>query len=100
MTPQTFDEPTFHCVECKDEPAAWRMFWCRGDGDFRKAAHEQPTTSRDLAVRDCLRTKPHYAHHYVERCACSATNPVIAEHRARQEAFRVKRETKPKRGGE
>ena len=83
------DEPRFHCTDCHDESSAWRPFWCAGMGELRRL--EKPITAAgDLA--SCGRMRAHIPHGYVEKCACSATNPVIAEHRAREARWRKPRD--------
>jgi hypothetical protein len=77
------DGPRYFCVACRDEPAAWRLWCCAGLGKFRAV------TVRDIPTSQCGRRKDHPPHTYAERCQCSQTNPVVAEHRRRLEEFRV-----------
>lgn len=60
--------------------AAWRLFWCPGQGDLR--VHE--ALERDGFTRQiCGRTRTHGPHTYADKCACEPTNPVIQAKRAR-----------------
>lgn len=74
------DEPTYFCVDCYDEPSGWRSWRCGGPSAY------------GLLSRSCGRTKAHGPHDWVSRCACVERNPVIAEHRSRMAAARVRRE--------
>lgn len=84
------DEPTFHCLACFDEPAAWRSFWCPGEP--RELA--KPERASRFSSVDCGRPKKHIGHFYVARCECSDTNPVIRGHRDRQAQFRQQKTTR------
>ncbi len=81
------DEPTFHCLNCFDEPAAWRFWWCQGKGKQRDLVPTERVSS--FPICDCGRWKPHGPHTYMARCECSDTNPIIGEHRRRLEEFRA-----------
>lgn len=73
------DEQPYFCLECRDEPNAWVVRWCRGRG--KSAVVE--STDRGLAILPCARRDSHPPHSYAERCACLPSNPVIAGHRRR-----------------
>ncbi len=85
------DEKPYFCLECRDEPFAWRSFWCRGIGQ-----HASTTGPKDanLSSMLCARRGPHVSHTYVEKCGCASVNPVSAEHRRRMNEAKAKRETK------
>jgi hypothetical protein len=75
------DEPKFFCLNCYDEPNAWRILWCHGTGPQRvEEMHARVVAS---GVLDCGRHKQHPAHTWADRCVCSDTNPIIREHRDR-----------------
>jgi len=82
------NEKPYFCLDCRDEPYAWRVYRCGGRG---KAAG---MVGGEGAVFACARRNDHAAHTYVERCGCYSTNPVSAEHRRRMDAAKAKRETK------
>lgn len=81
---QDLGEPTYHCIDCKDEPNGWRVFWCPGVGDSHSG---ELLPGRAI----CARRHDHYPHSYVERCGCIDTNPVIQTHRLRMREAAVKR---------
>lgn len=83
------DEPRFFCLDCRDEPNAWRPLYCLGSGEQRAV---KAPAHVDVPTHPCGRLKPHYPHNYAEKCGCSDTNPVIAEARRRMNASRVRRE--------
>lgn len=90
------DGPKYFCAACRDEWAAWRMFWCAGRGDYR--AVDKGKVAPDIPISQCARRADHLPHTYVERCQCSDTNPVVAEQRRRLEEFRLKKKAESKRG--
>ena len=77
------DGPRFFCLECRDEGAGWRPFWCPGVGPG--ALTDRPARLEGVRLV-CGRVEAHAAHGYVDRCACWATNPVIARRRSRTAA--------------
>lgn len=81
------DEPRYFCLSCRDEPHAWRLFWCPGVGESRSMY--RPDRSEGSVV-ECGKQKGHAPHQYVARCECYETNPVSAETRRRESAFRSK----------
>lgn len=78
------DEPRYFCRDCRDEPGAWRVFWCPGGGQYR--ATEPHERHADLPRTTCS-MKTHMPHTFAERCGCRDVNPVIDEHRRRSIAF-------------
>ncbi len=78
------DEPTYHCLDCYDEPNGWRVYWCQGDGEYRKSPQDKPAVEKHATTRDCERNKAHYPHTYTERCGCFYTNPIRAAARERR----------------
>lgn len=83
------DERPYFCLDCRDEPHAWRAFWCAGIGSA--ASRTGPTDPR-RTVCPCSRRHPHAHHGYVERCQCADVNPIIAEHRRRIASFQEQRQ--------
>jgi len=94
--PMADDEgPRFFCLNCHDEPAGWRPFWCPGTGSGR--TFDRPDRA-DGSTVECGKHRAHTAHQYVHRCECYETNPVIAEHRRRE--VRRASEKKARRRGD
>jgi hypothetical protein len=91
------DEPTFHCLDCLDEPSGWAETWCRGYGDKRIAVADKPASVRRVETGDCGRTFPHGPHTAVRRCHCYETNPVRARLRERIAKARAEREAQAPR---
>lgn len=59
------NEPTYHCLQCFDEPNGWLVRVCPGD---------------DVGTVDeyhCGRVHTHARHTFAMRCECLPTNPVI-----------------------
>lgn len=90
------DAPRFFCLACFDEPAAWRVFWCRGSGLARAEAAQKPDHLARVDVQPCGRGRTHGPHTYTNRCTCRDTNPVIAEHRRRQRQSQQTRKARRK----
>lgn len=75
--PARFDEPTYHCWRCQDDPSGWQPFWCPGAGPYH--CDEPPGSAPQHAERRlCARPKPHSRHTFVERCDCWAFRPRVA----------------------
>jgi hypothetical protein len=68
------------CRDCED--TGWRSFRCHGD--HAPAVTGEPRDPH-LESRFCGRARQHARHGWADRCACIATNPVIAR---RHEATR------------
>lgn len=75
--------PRYFCLDCRDEPSGWRIFDCRGIGEF--ASIETRTWT------PCGRTKEHRPHSFAERCHCAPYNPVSKAARDRMAVARQKR---------
>lgn len=82
------DEPTFFCLTCRDESSGWRPIWCQGGGEPKDTLSPAP---KGVTTSYCGRKLKHGPHHYVERCSCYETNPVIAK---RREAESIRRTEK------
>ena len=94
----THDEPTFHCLECFDEPHGWRLHWCRGAGTSRVAVEDKGSRFMGMATRECGRMKRHPPHSFTDPCACRDTNPVIARHRERLASYQAQAAARPRTG--
>lgn len=86
------DEPTFFCLDCHDEPNAWRVFWCQGDQSI--AVAEVPPGAKGVAIARCGRTHLHAPHSFADKCGCQHVNPVIAAHRRKFAESRTRRDEK------
>ena len=92
LAPMPDDDRTgYFCESCRDESSAWQPFWCAGHGAWR--VNTRPARA-DGPIVECGRTRAHGPHAYVTRCACSDTNPVIADHRRRIAASRIKQDVR------
>jgi hypothetical protein len=90
--PKEAKDPTFFCLACFDEPNAWRIYYCFGDGQSRTGEVPAHITSRGMALAACGRHGDnHIPHAYAEKCACSDVNPVIAQHRERAVRYVAKK---------
>ncbi len=78
-------EPTYYCLDCRDEPNGWRIWFCRGVNETRTIL------TQGLSVHACGRMQDHPAHTYAEPCACLPHNPEIARAKARMQASRIKK---------
>jgi len=86
VRPTDFQEPTYECLDCKDEPNGWRMWWCPG---VELAGRAQPD---DITARhSCGRTMAHAPHSYADRCPCLPTNQTIQRAKERMNAARIKK---------
>lgn len=77
--PPSYDEPTYHCRLCWDEPNGWILCWCPGTGPHRVADAVTPPRFAGTERRFCGRQpkEGHGPHAFAERCSCVDTNPVI-----------------------
>jgi hypothetical protein len=73
--------PRYFCLDCRDEPSAWRVCWCPGKGALRTM--DRPERSEGSIV-ECARAGVHAPHAYVERCQCAGVNPVVARYHERR----------------
>lgn len=71
-----------YCSDCRDESSGWREMFCTGGGE-RKDETARPVDFK-TPIYYCGRKVQHPPHAYTERCACYATNPVIAARRDAQ----------------
>ena len=78
-------EWSYYCETCSD--AGWESMWCGYPAVTLKNGEIRTLAKPWQAQRICDRRGPHMPHEWVQKCACSDTNPALVRKRDAMQKF-------------